>query len=178
MMLGMIGGIIGAIGSIAQGNAQSQMYAYQAAIAQENVKIANQNATYELALGEQQAQQTGMKTRAQIGQTRAVQGAGGLDVNTGTNAVVQNSEEQLGFYDMEIKRSDAAKRAYNWHVQAFEQQAQAGLYQMSSANASTAGTLGAFSSLLGGIGGTFSKGLQGGMIGMNTGGFLGGIGGG
>lgn len=177
MMLGMIGSVVGAIGAISQGNAQSAMYAYQAEIAQQKVKIANQNANYELALGEQQAQQTGMKTKGQIAQTRAVQGAGGLDVNSGTNAAVQNSEEQLGFYDMEINRSDAAKRAYNWHVQAFEQSAQANLFSMASSNAATAGTLGAFTSLLGGIGGAFSKGQQAGMIGMNTGGFLGGIGG-
>lgn len=173
MMLGLIGGVIGAVGALAQGSAQSSMYAYQAAVAQQNVVIANQNANYELALGEQQAQQTGMKTKGQIAQTRATQGAGGLDVNSGTNAAVQNSEEQLGFYDMEVNRGDAAKRAYNWHVQAFEQQAQAGLYQMASANASTAGTLGAFTSLLGGIGNVFSKGMQAGMIGMNTGGFVG-----
>jgi hypothetical protein len=173
MMLGLLGGVVGAIGAISQGNAQSSMYAYQAAIAEQNVKIANQNANYELALGEQQAQQTGMKTKGQIGTTRATQGAGGLDVNTGTNAAVQNSEEQLGFYDQEVNRGNAAKNAYNWHVQAFEQQAQAGLYSAASANASTAGTLGAFSSILGGIGGVFSKGMQAGMIGMNTGGFVG-----
>jgi len=153
----LVGGVVGAFGSAAAGQAQSNMYAYQAGIAELNAKIAKQNAAYEVALGGQQAQAQGMKTRATIAQTRANQGAGGLDVNSGSNLEVQKSEAELGAYDQALVRNNAARRAYGQEVVATQEEAQANLDRMASSTARTAGTLDAFTSILGAAGSFSSK---------------------
>src|SRR5215471_3330383 len=112
----VMSGVVGAVGGVMGGQAQSNMYNYQAGIANLNATIAKQNAAYETALGEQQAQAQGMKTRATISQTRANQGAGGLDVNSGSNLQVRQSEAELGSYDMALIRNNAARRAYGQEV--------------------------------------------------------------
>src|SRR5262252_10255297 len=154
------GGITGAIGSVTQGNANAAMYNYQANLALVNAQIAKQNAAYELALGETQAQMSGMKTRAVISQTRATQGAGGLDVNSGTNVKVRESELQVGQFDEAMIRNNASRRAYGQEIQAFEDTAQSQLDQYAASNAKTAGEIGAASSILGGVGSFASKWTQ------------------
>jgi hypothetical protein len=143
------GGITGAVGGLMKGSSESAMYGYQAGVAQLNAKIARQNAAYEVALGEQQAQTQGMKTRATISQTRANQGAGGLDVNSGSNVQVQSSEAELGSYDQALIRNNAARRAYGFEVKATEAEAQANLDTMAASTSRTAGYLDAFTSVLG-----------------------------
>ena len=159
-------GVTQAVGSIFGGMANQGMYNYQAQVAQMNAQIAKQNAAYEGALGEVQAQQQGMKTRAVISQTRATQGASGLDVNTGSSASVRSSELQLGQYDQAIIRSNAARRAYGFEVEAAGDIAQAGAYRAAGANSMTAGLLGAFTSILGAGGSFSSKWQQGKTSGM------------
>jgi hypothetical protein len=153
----VIGGITGAVGSIFGGQAQAGMYNYQAGIAQMNAQIAKQNAAYELAVGETQAQQSGMKTRAQISQTRAAQGAGGLDVGSGTNVKVRESELQLGQYDQALIRSNASRRAYGQEVIAAQETAQSNLDQFAAKTSITASYFGAASSILGAAGSFSSK---------------------
>jgi hypothetical protein len=152
--------IMGAIGGMASGEAQSKAFQYQAGVAQVNAQIAKQNAAYELALGEQQAQAEGMKGRAKIGMTRAAQGAGGLDVNSGSNVDVRASEAELGAYDQAIIRNNAARRAYGQEVLATQAQAQAGLDTFAAKTSREAGNLDAFTSLLGGAGSFASKWTQ------------------
>ena len=144
-----LGGITGAVGSIFGGQSQSAMYSYQAGIAAMNAKIAQQNAAYETAVGETRAQESGMKTRAVIGATRAQQGASGLDVNSGTNVSVRASEAELGSFDQALIRSDAARKAYGQEVVAAQETAQSQLDTMAASNSQTAGMLGAFTSILG-----------------------------
>lgn len=151
------GGITNAIGSLFGGSAQSNMYQYQAGIAAMNAQIAKQNASYDLAVGEVQAQQSGMKTRAVLGATRAAQGASGLDLNTGTAVQVRASEAELGAEDMALIRSNAAKRAYGDEVEAVQDTAQSQLDTYAASNARTAGMIGAFSSVLGAGGSVASK---------------------
>jgi hypothetical protein len=152
----VLGGVTGAAGSLFGGAASSNAYTYQAGIAQMNAQIARQNAAYETSLGEQQAQQSGMKTRAQISQTRAAQGAGGLDVNTGSNADVRKSELSLGDYDQAIIRNNATRRAYGFEVEAVSQDAQSNLDRYAASTSITSSYFGAASSILG-AGSSFSS---------------------
>lgn len=161
-----LGGITGAVGSIFGGNANAAAYEYQAGIAQMNAKIAQQNAAYDLMVGETQAQESGMKTRAQVGKTRAVQGASGLDVNTGTNVRVRASEEELGAFDQAIIRSDASKRAYGDEVIAAQETAQSQLDTMAASASRTAGYIGAVSSILGAGSSVSSKWMQASQMGV------------
>src|SRR5262249_31430250 len=108
----------------------------------------------------------GMKTRATISQTRAMQGAGGLDVNTGTNVAVRSSELELGQFDQAVIRNNAARRAYGQEVMGFQETAKANLYGMAASTSETAGMFGAFTSILGAGGSFASKWQQGSSLGM------------
>lgn len=161
-----LGGITQAFGAEQQGAAQAAMYNYQAGIAQMNAQIAKQNADYETALGEVQAQQQGMKTRAEIGETRAAQGAGGLDVNTGSNLAVRASEAELGAQDQAMIRSNAARRAYGQMVEAAQDTAQSNVDMMAASNAKQAADINAFSSILGAGSSVSSKWMQASSLGL------------
>lgn len=164
------GGAISALGQIMGGNSQAAMFQYQAGIAQINQQIEKQNADYATAAGEVSAQQSGMKTRATIGQTIAQQGAGGLAIGGGSNARVVSSEQALGQEDQALIRSNAARQAYGFNVEAAKYGAQATVDTTAASNAKTAGYLGAFGSLLGTGGSVASKWLQASTAGATGGG--------
>lgn len=151
---------VGAIGSLFSGQAQSAMYKYQAGVAQANAQIAQQDAIYATQSGEVEAQQSGMRTRAQVGQTRAGIAAGNIDVSSGSAARVVSSETAIGQENEGIIRANAAKKAYGFQVGAAEDVAQAGAYQVASSTSQTAGELDAASSILGGVGSVSSKWIQ------------------
>lgn len=156
------GGLVGAFGQASGGQAQAGMYNYQAGVAQINQKIALQNADYQRTVGEVQAQQSGMATRAKVGETKVEQSASNLDINSGSQALVRESETSLGQYDQSVIRANAARRAYGYEVEATQQEAQGSLYKMAGKNAKTAGSISAVSSILGAAGSVSSKWLQAG----------------
>ena len=146
------GGILGMFGSLLGGKTQQAMYNYQAGIA----KI---NAQYIRQAGEVEAQQSGMRTRAEIGQTKAIEGASNLDVNKGSAPLVRTSEAKIGQENMAIIRSNAAHRA-------FGQDVQASIDVSAGKNAVVAGEIGAASSILGAASSVSSKWMQGNQIGL------------
>lgn len=160
------GGVVSAIGSKQAGDSKAAMYNYQAGVAQLNTQIAKQNADYAINAGEVEAQQSGMKTRAIVGTTLAQQGASGLAVGTGANAKVVQSEKEVGEEDVGIIRSNAAKRAYGYEVEATQATAQGGLDTMAASDAKSAGDINAISSLLGTAGSVSSKWIQGNKVGL------------
>jgi hypothetical protein len=155
-----LGAVTGAFGSWFGGQASSNLYQYQAAVAKINQQIAEQNAKYATAAGEVKAQESGMRTRAEIGQTRAVQGASGLDVNRGSAVEVRASEADIGAENTATIRSNAAREAYGYKVQGFQAGAQSTIYGMAAKNATIAGDIGAGSSILGGVASVSDKWLQ------------------
>lgn len=168
MALKASGAILGSLGAVESGAAASKMYDYQAGVALVNKQIAEQNANYAVYSGEIEAQQTGMKARAQIGMTKAEQGASGLDVASGSAARVRASEKDIADENIAIIRSDAAKRAYGYQVEAMQQGAQAEIDRVASKQSRIAGTFGAISSLLGGaasVGSDWTKAVQTGIFG-------------
>lgn len=165
-----LGGATSAFGSIMGGQSQAAMYNYQAGIAQINQQIMQQSADYATAAGEVSAQESGMKTRAQIGQTIAQQGAGGLAVGGGSNARVVSSELALGQEDQALIRSNAARQAYGYEVQGVQDTAQSQLDTMAASKSQTAGLLGAAGSILGAAGSVSSKWLQASQTGIFGGG--------
>jgi hypothetical protein len=172
-MIGMgfsaLGGIFGAAGAREMGQAQANMYNYQAGIAMLNKQIAEQNARYAIASGEVEAQQSGMQTRYQIGASRAQQGASGLDVNRGSALAVRESEAEIGEQNQAIIRSNAQRTAYGFQTQAVQDQAQSQLYGMAAQQSIIAGNYGAMSSLLGAGASVASKWYQGSQYGMGLG---------
>ena len=154
------GGGVSAFGALEQGKSQAAMYNYQAGVANLNSQIAKQNADYAVASGEVQAQESGMRTRQQVGGIIAQQGAGGLAIGGGSNARVVSSQQQVGQEDQALIRSNAARTAYGYEVQGVQDTAQAALDTTAATNAKTAGDISAFGSILGTAGSVSSKWLQ------------------
>jgi len=151
------GSVLGGLGNMLSGQSSQNMYNYQSAVALVNKQISDQNASYAIAAGETSAQQSGMQTRATIGTTRATQGAGGLDVNSGSNLNVRSSEAEVGAESAALIRSNAAKQAYGYEVEGLQYTAQSAVYKQAGSQSALAGMIGAGSSLLGGAGSVASK---------------------
>ena len=156
------GGITSAAGSEYSGKAAAGMYNYQAGVADVNATLAKQDAVYAQSAGEVEAQQSGMKTRTQVGQTRADFAAGNINAGTGTAGKVIASETEIGQFEQAQIRQDAAYRAYGFNVRGAEDVAQAGAYKTAAATSLTSGNIGAVSSILGGVGSVSSKWTQAG----------------
>lgn len=153
-------GIVGAFGSIFSGNAQANMYQYQAGVARINETIARQNAAWERQAGEAQALEEGLKGRQVSGRIVTAQSGSGFDVRSGTNVKVQQSQSEINQYDQNVIRANAAHRAYSYEVEAVGKEAEARADEYASSYARTAGYIGAVSSILGGASSVSSKYLQ------------------
>lgn len=146
--LGAAAGGVKAYGDYSGAQAGTKVYTYQAAVARMNAAIANRNANYAIKVGESKAQISGMQTRAQIGETKAAQGASGLAVNKGSAVDVRASEADIGEENEMTIRSNAAKEAYNFKVGAAQDTAQASIYDTAAKTTKTSGNIAAASSLL------------------------------
>ena len=166
MAAGAAGGILGAFGSRAAGQAQANMYNYQAGVAQVNQKIAMQNAAYAREVGEVETQRVGMKGRSEVGVAKARQAGSGLDVTSGSPAMVRESMDLVNKQGQALTRSAAAKRAYGYEVEAMSQGAGATMAQMAGRESLRAGELGFYTSLLGTASSVSSKWLQGRSVGL------------
>ena len=167
MAIAGIGAGISAYGKYEAGQAQAATASYQAQVAANNAAIAKENATLEMNAGEVAATNQGMKTRAMVGAEKAGQGAGGIDVNTGSTVAVRSGTEELGLLDAMTIRSNAARKAYGYQVAATSDTAQSQLDTMEASQAKQAGDIGALGTLLSSassVGGKFA-GLK-----MSTGG--------
>lgn len=150
-------GGVSAYGAVQGGKSKQAMYNYQAGIAAMNTQVAKQNADYAIRVGESQAQAEGLKVKQQVGSTIANRGASGLDVNKGSNARVVQSVEEVGEHNESVIRSDAAKRAYGYEVEAASATAQGVVYRMAGDDARRAGDINALGSILGTAGSVSSK---------------------
>lgn len=156
------------LGGISQGNAAN----YNAQIARNNATVATQNATYAEAAGAAQGAATSQKGAAKMGAIKAAQAASGVDVNSGSPAVVQESERDLNRLDTENVISNANLSAYGYRTQATNYTSQAGLESTEAEEAPIGADIGAAGGLLssasslglkwtGGTGGTGSLGSGG-----------------
>lgn len=146
------GGAISAVGAIQQGQATAAADRYQAQVAANNAQIAQQNARMATQKGEIEAENQGMKNRAAMGAITAEQSASGVDVNTGSASNVRKSQDIVGMTDVAQIRQNAAIENYGYRSQGMAYTAQSGLDKAAASNASTAGFVGAGTSLLGSAG--------------------------
>lgn len=164
------GSLINAYGAMQQGAAQSQMYQYRSGIAQLNKQIALQNKDYSLATGETEAMRYGMAARARLGAIRSGSGASNIDVGSGSKADVQTSQQTVAGIDMSQIRTNAARRAYGFEVEATTDEAQSQLYTKAASYAAAAGRIKALGSLISGTASVSDKWLQGKSVGLFSGG--------
>lgn len=166
---------VGAIGSMQQGAATKASYQYKAAVAGINSTIAKQNEAYAYSAGETEAYQSGLKSRFQAGKIIAAQGASNIDVNSGSNVQVQKSQQLVADIDQEQIRTNAARKAYGYEVEAASATNEATLDTSAGENASRAGKIGALTSILGGVSSVSSKWLTASSSGSLGGGKSGGV---
>jgi hypothetical protein len=145
-----IGGITGAIGASNTASATADAAKYQAQVARNNQITAQNNASYAAQAGAVAAQRNDMKNKQILGGIEAAQGASGIDIGSGTSEDVRKSAQQIGRLDTQTIMQNAMLQERSYEAQASNYGAQAGLDTMTAKNASSAGTLGVFSSLLGG----------------------------
>lgn len=115
------------VGSVAEGFAGGRAADFQAQIARNNAQVAKANAHAATQAGEVSAFNSMLRTRAQVGQTKAAQAASGIDVNSGSALQVQQSERVLGMLDALTIRSNAARAAYGYESEAMSDLARARL---------------------------------------------------
>lgn len=144
----------------AQAAAQSQAASYQAQVARNAQTVANWNADNARKVGiineDQQRQKTGLISGAQ----KAALAAQGGDVTSGSAVDILGDTARAGEMDAQTIRSNAARTAWGYQVQASGAGAQAGLLDMQSqvaANSTANLPFGIGSTLLGGASSVASK---------------------
>lgn len=147
--LSVAGGINQAEAAEQKAAADAAAYRYRAQVAENNAKIAEENARLETAAGEAATEQAGLRSRARVGSIKAAQAASGVDVNTGSAAAISDAAAELGLLDAMTIRSNTARKAYGYEVEATSQRANAQLGQMSATQAEVAGDYAVTGSLLG-----------------------------
>lgn len=165
----LLGGITQAQGSLAEGKAQMEQNYYQAGVAKLNADIAKQDEEFALNKGEQEAQIAGLRGGQVLGQIKAAQASGNIDVNSGSALAVQKGQKMAIDLDRAQITSNAAMAAYDYNAKAADFQAQAGLYELAGTDAAKAGQIKAESSILGTVGSVASKWSQGSQVGLFSG---------
>jgi hypothetical protein len=146
----LIGGVVSFMGAQQQASAAQASANYQAQVAKNNAKIAEDNAAYSRQAGVAETEREGMKTAQVVGAELAGQSASGIDLTTGSPTdVVRGTREGARLSTLNLMQN-AELRARGYNIEASNQQAEAGLATMRGRQAATAGTVGGFSSLLGG----------------------------
>jgi hypothetical protein len=159
--VGLIGGLISAVGSIAGGMAQANALNYQAQVAQNNAIIAQQNANYAIEAGQAKTAKVDMQEAEVGGQIKAAEAAGNVDVNTGSNKQVQISQRQLGKLNTEQELANAQLVEYGYLSHKMNFEAQSKLYSYEAKTAETGGYLGALGSITGSASKWFNPGSFG-----------------
>lgn len=117
-----------------QASAQAGMANYQAQVARNNQMIAENYAQRALQQGQVDEQNQRLKTAATLGTQRASLASQGGDVDSGSPLDLQADTARLGEYDAQAVRNNAALKAYGYRVQAYNNAADAGRYDLQAAD--------------------------------------------
>lgn len=151
---------ISAFGALSEGNSTADMYNYRAGMAAYNSRVARENRDYTLSTGERQALQYGLGARDRAGKIISAQAASGVDLESGSAVNVREGQQYITKFDLDTIRSNAARRAYGYEVEAVNAENEASLYRRASHNAGEAGRIKALASLVSGASSVSSKWLQ------------------
>ena len=151
--------------SAQQRQAQQQKDAaeYQAKIAQQNQELAQEQAASVKRQGYDDAQRQRLKAAGIIGTQRAIAGASGITVDTGSNLDLTMETAEKGELDALAIQQQSLDKAHNLQIQGWNagQQAQAYAWQADSIDP-TAGMVGTALGGLAKAGSNFGSGLWGG----------------
>ncbi len=151
-VLQIAGTVIGAAGAVYSGMAASSQARYQAAVADLNAKTARENAQRALERSQLEQDDQDAQTLALIGQQEAAQSASGLAITGRSAFMARKSALELGRRDALNVRDAGKLEAYNYEVQATNQNNAATLYRQQGRNSMVSGFLGGAQTLIGGAG--------------------------
>src|SRR5678815_4791338 len=109
---------LSAASSVFAGFTQYKAGQYQAAIADQNAKIARDNAARATHTAQVEQQDQDMVARAMLGEQTAEQGASGFTLNSGSFKTARQSARQLARKDALNIRNAGAMEAHNYLTQA------------------------------------------------------------
>jgi hypothetical protein len=150
LAMAAVGTASSAIGQAQQGAASAGMANYQAQVARNNQMVAEWNAQRALQQGQVDEQNQRFKTAAVLGSQRAALASQGGDVNSGSPLDIQADTARAGEYDAQTIGNNAALKAYGYRVQATNNAADAGRYDLQAADTMANLPYSVGSSLLGG----------------------------
>ena len=137
-------------GSLLQAKGQTEDAAFQSNLMNQNAAFKNDTANETINAGDTAADWQRVKAGQAIGTQRSVQAANGIDVNSGSSALIQDDTAMLGELDALTIQNNAAREAYGYRVQAQQDISNAG---QTVRNGKTAAT----GSILGGLGKAFGS---------------------
>lgn len=153
--LGTIASIAGtavsAIGSIQQGKAQAAAAQASADQNQRNAVIAQRNAEDARGRGVVAEQDLQLRTRARIGMQKNTLSERNIAANYGSALEILGDTAMIGKLDGLTTRNNFEREAISHEAQGMNFNAQAEQDKMAAKYAKQAGTLGAFSTVLGGV---------------------------
>lgn len=122
-LAGGSGGGFAAAGSLLSGVAGLASGIYQMNVANENAKIAEQNAARRIEQGQTEQFEQDQQTRAMLGEQESVQAASGLSLGSASSVRTRRAARELGRRDALRVREAADWDAYNFKVEAANQRA-------------------------------------------------------
>lgn len=165
----VLSGITSGAGASFTSGASADAFNFKAGIAKLNADINRQNASWAINSGAIKASNYGLKAGQEIAETKVVQAASGLDVNSGSKEAVRDTQSTVAKFDQNQIRADAAHTAHGYEVKAATDTMEAELDRVGAVNAGKAGKLGILSSVIGTASSVASKWTQGNTIGMWSG---------
>ena len=142
--------LLGAAGSIQQGQAAASAAKYNAQVAEMNATIADRRAKDAIERGATEEQKKRQQVQQVIGQQQAAMAANGVDLTFGSPLDTIVDTAVLGELDALTIRTNAYREEYDYRVQAANQRAGGQLELMKGQAAKTAGYLDGFGTILGG----------------------------
>lgn len=153
---------IGAAQGLMQGQAKSAEAATQAADLKRNALMLRNAAWDARRRGAYESDLQRIKTQQDIGTQRTAQAASGGEINTDTNALIQQDTAQFGELDALTIANNAAREAYGYEVQADQAMKNAKTLKK---NAKTSVLSSVIGGAVGGIGDAYSSGAFSGLFG-------------
>lgn len=105
-------------GGVQQAQAAKAEGEYAAQVANNNAKVATQQADYERQLGNIEEEKHRRNVRQMLGSQRAALAANGIDTASGTALDLQAETAQFGEEDALAIRANAARKAWGYEVEA------------------------------------------------------------
>ncbi len=139
--------VLGAVGSIQEGQAANQQANFQANIAKNNADLASRKADEAREFGKVSERKNQIAVLQLLGQQRAAAAANGVDVNVGSAADLQADTVAFGRLDDLTIRNNAEREALGFEAQGTNFLLEEQAFKASGQAAVTAGFIGAASSL-------------------------------